>query len=516
MFKTLFPLILILFTSVAFSSDLKEIDLSSPQSTYKTFYSSVSDYSKGVQTDNNDLILRLHDALETFEPSSESSPYTVSHLEDKAVLLKEILDRVIAPLEGPVFEGNRIKGTNIIFVKVGPWFYISHFTLKRAETDYNNLINKPYKKGIKNPGASHKKNWLEKAFPKGNIVKYFGITQIQWTMIVLSIISAILIYFAAIWILGLLESLILSKRDFSFKIAKALTQPASIFITAFFLKAAGAHIALTGNAKFIWVSSTKTLLSIGSFWLLYCLISPVESALRKITEKTESDLDDQLVPLVSKTAKVVIISLAVLTTIQGLGVNVFSLLAGLGVGGLAIALAAKDTAANFFGSLMILFDQPFKVGDWIKLDGLEGTVEEIGFRSTRVRTFYDSQIVIPNSKVANSDIDNLGRRQYRRTVETLGLTYGTTEEQLRSFTEGLKKIINEHPLTRKDKHYTSFKKFGDSSLEILLYFFLNVSDYKDELKAKEEILLKIKNLAETLSVDFAFPSQSIYLEKSDV
>ncbi len=334
-------------------------------------------------------------------------------------------------------------------------------------------------------------------------------------MILLSIISAFLIYFISVWILGLFESLILSKRAFSFKVAKALTQPISIFITAFFLKAAGAQIALTGNSKFLWAASTKILLSLGSFWLLYCLIAPIASALEEITAKTESDLDDHLVPLLSKTSRVIIVSLAILTTIQGLGVNVFSLLAGLGVGGLAIALAAKDTAANFFGSLMILFDQPFKVGDWIKMDELEGTVEEIGFRSTRVRTFYDSQIVIPNSKVASSDIDNLGRRQHRRTVETLGLTYSTTEEQLKAFLEGLKGILNKHPLTRKDKYYTSFTRFGDSSLEILLYFFLDVSDYRDELQAKEEILFSIKKLANSLSVDFAFPSQSIYIEKSD-
>ncbi len=497
------------------SKAFNKIDFSSPKASFNTFYSAMSDYSKGIKVGNNNLKLRIKDALEALEPSLDKSfNYTTSYLEDSAILLKEIIDRT-TQFSNPIFENNRLKGTNIFFIKINNWYYISNYSLERAQIDYNSLSTKPYLKNIPFPGASHKLTWLETHLPKGNIIKIFEITQSQWIMMLLAVISAFILYYISIWLLNILEILLFQRKTFNFKVATALTQPLAIFISAFFLKAIGVQIALNGNAKFIWTSSTKILISIGCFWLLYCLITPIEEALKKITAKTESDLDDSLVPLISKTSKIIIVLLASLTIIEGLGVNVFSLLAGLGVGGLAIALAAKDTAANFFGSLMILFDQPFKIGDWIKINNLEGTVEEIGFRSTRVRTFYDSQIVIPNSKVANNDIDNLGRRQYRRTVETLGLTYSTTEKQLKEFTKGIKNIVHSYPLTRKDKYYISFKKFGDSSLEILLYFFLNVSDYKDELKAKEEILLQIKHLAETLNISFAFPSQSIYMEKSN-
>ena len=133
--------------------------------------------------------------------------------------------------------------------------------------------------------------------------------------------------------------------------------------------------------------------------------------------------------------------LGILIVLQNMGVNVFSLLAGLGLGGLAFALAAKDTAANLFGSIMILTDRPFKIGDWVKMDGVEGTVEEIGFRSTRVRTFYNSLITIPNATIANVQIDNLGVRQYRRTTATLGVTYDTSMEKMNQFVEGIRKII---------------------------------------------------------------------------
>ena len=207
----------------------------------------------------------------------------------------------------------------------------------------------------------------------------------------------------------------------------------ALLFATLFLRSIEMQINLEGNPESIWLGAVGMLFSIGVFWILYGLVAPLERSLIKLTAKTESDLDDQLVPLVIKTSRIAIVILGLLTLIQELGINVFSLLAGLGVGGLAIALAAKDTAANFFGSLMILFDQPFKIGDWIKISDMEGTVEDIGFRSTRIRTFYDSQIIIPNSTVASSQIDNLGKRNFRRTVETLGLTYSTSKENLELF-----------------------------------------------------------------------------------
>lgn len=491
------------------------MDFRTPQASFKTFYSAMSDYSKGLQTTDPKLKLRLLDAIEVLEPFViKDSLTTVADLKEASRTLKEVIDRQLDPLN-PTFEGLRLSNTNIFFKKIGEWHYISTYSIQRAPIDFLALSKKDYLKSIKYPGTNHKKTWAEQVFPNGNMVRYLGVTQIQWMLMMLSLIGAFVLYYISNWIVGLLRTNICGEDTFADSMTLAITKPFSILLVAMFLKTASLQMRLVGNLEFLWESLTQVLISVSVFWLLYCLIVPMEKVLLKGAARTESELDDNLVPLLSKTLKVVIIVFAVLTTIQDLGINVFSLVAGLGVGGLAIALAAKDTAANFFGSLMILFDQPFKKGDWIKIDNLEGTVEEIGFRSTRIRTFYDSQIVVPNAKVASGDIDNLGRRQYRRTVEKLGLTYDTPSEKLNQFIDGLKKIINDHPLTRKDKHYISFDKFGDSSLEILLYFFLKVSDYKDELIAKEEIYISIKKLAQEIGVDFAFPSQSLYIEKSD-
>jgi MscS family membrane protein len=228
--------------------------------------------------------------------------------------------------------------------------------------------------------------------------------------------------------------------------------------------------------------------------------------------KTDSTLDDQLVPLINKTMKIFVVIFGVLIIVQNLGVNVVSILAGLGIGGFAVAFAAKDMVANFFGSLMILFDSPFQVGDWIVIGGSEGTVEEIGFRSTKIRTFYNSVISVPNAELAVKEVDNMGRREFRRVREVLGITYDTPPEKVEAFLEGIKNIIKSNPYTRKDFFHVYFNGYGDSSLNILLYFFLKVPDWSNELAEKQNVLISVLRLAKELDISFAFPTQTIHIE----
>ena len=214
-----------------------------------------------------------------------------------------------------------------------------------------------------------------------------------------------------------------------------------------------------------------------------------------------------------KTISFLVFIVGGLVIVQNLGYNVTSILAGLGLGGLAVALAAKDTLSNIFGSLVILFDRPFVVGDWVQFDKVEGTVESIGFRSTQIKTFYDSVISIPNYVVANAQIDNMGKRKFRRTRFTLGITYSTPPEKIQSFIEGIKNIIQKHPKTRKDYYQISFSGYADSSLNVFVNFFLQVANWNEELQFRQDIFLDILKLAQQLNVEFAFPSQSLYIEK---
>ena len=154
----------------------------------------------------------------------------------------------------------------------------------------------------------------------------------------------------------------------------------------------------------------KALLILDVAWFFFNMVDMVDHYLTKWAVRTESVLDDQLVPLVRKTLRVFIVIMAGLMAIQSFGYPITGVLASLGIGGLAFALAAKDTVSNIFGSLMIIFDRPFLIGDWIKAGDMEGTVEEIGFRSTKIRTFAKTLISVPNNIIANMALDNISRR----------------------------------------------------------------------------------------------------------
>lgn len=247
-------------------------------------------------------------------------------------------------------------------------------------------------------------------------------------------------------------------------------------------------------------------------WLFYNLVNVLSSYLSELAGKTDSKLDDQLVPLLRKTLKVFIVILGVIFILQNNGVNVTSLLAGLGLGGLAFALAARDTLANFFGSITIFMDKPFQIGDLIKTSNVEGVVEEIGFRSTRLRTLYNSVISVPNSNLAVTEIDNLGLRKFRRLKMTLNLTYSTTPEQMEAFVEGIKAIIKTNEKVRQDSYEVHFNEYGAHSLDVLVYLFFDVTGWSEYLQLKHNFLLDIYRLAEEVGVEFAFPTQTLHVD----
>jgi MscS family membrane protein len=206
---------------------------------------------------------------------------------------------------------------------------------------------------------------------------------------------------------------------------------------------------------------------------------------------------------------VIIGTLFVLSSLQ---INIIPLLTGLSIGGLAFALAAQDTIKNFFGSLMIFIDKPFQIGHWITSGEIDGTVEEVGFRSSRIRTFRNSVMYVPNGKLADSTIDNHGLRQYRRFFTQIAVTYDTPPHVMEEFIIGLRKIVEKHPDTRKDYYNIYFNDLASFSLNIMFYIFFQVPDWPAELKARHEVLLEIMKLAEKLGINFAFPTQTLHME----
>jgi MscS family membrane protein len=273
-------------------------------------------------------------------------------------------------------------------------------------------------------------------------------------------------------------------------------------------------IALNDHVHQILHFAAIFTLATGSVWASYRLMDLISVYFLYLTRKTNTKLDDMLIPLLRKISKVFVLAVGAVLVADNMGVRVGSMLAGLGIGGLAFALAAKDTVANIFGSITVLFDQPFQVGDWVLVGKNEGTVERVGFRSTRIRTFYNSMITLPNSQLISTAVDNFGARTFRRYKTRFGLSYATPPDLVEGFCEGLRELVRVHPYTRKDYFHVYLNDLGESALEILVYIFHETPDWSTELRERHRFLLDALRLAERLGEDMAFPTRTVILENA--
>jgi MscS family membrane protein len=258
-----------------------------------------------------------------------------------------------------------------------------------------------------------------------------------------------------------------------------------------------------------------SVLTLAAIWAAYRVVDLVCDVLDKKAKSTTTKIDDLLLPLARKTAKVIVTVFGVIYVASALDYEILPLLTGLGIGGLAVAFAAKDTIENFFGSIAVIADRPFEVGDWVVVDDVEGTVEELGVRSTRIRTFYDSVVTVPNATLVRATVDNYGRRRYRRFTTHIGLTYGTPPEAVEAFCEAVRELIRQHPYTRKDVYHVYLNRFGPSSIDVLVYMFHACPDWAVELRERERFLLDVMRVARRLNVQFAFPTQTLHVQQED-
>jgi MscS family membrane protein len=221
-----------------------------------------------------------------------------------------------------------------------------------------------------------------------------------------------------------------------------------------------------------------------------------------------------IVEIIRRICDIIIVIVFVGILLDKLGVNMLNFITALGIGGLAVALAGKDTIENLFGSIMIAFEKPFKLGDWIIIGGdFEGVVEHVGLRSTRIRTFEDSYMTVPNVKFITSSVDNMGERTYRRYTTTLDLEDSTPPGLIKSFTAGITELIRKTPSMRKREYHIRVNDVGESSIKILVYVFFVTQDWASELRERERFILNILRLAEGLGIKFAYPTQTLMLSK---
>jgi len=283
----------------------------------------------------------------------------------------------------------------------------------------------------------------------------------------------------------------------------------------FFIIILGLHLALQilDMEDGIVLVAINILAVYNLYWFLYAFTPAIQEFLNNLGD-TNQRLSDEFNRFLMRILRLIIVISAILTILDILGVNITAFLASLGLGGLAFALAARDTAANLFGSIAILLDQSIKIGEWIKVGEVEGIVEDIGMRTTKIRTFHKSITVVPNSIIANTSIDNYSRRGIRRIKMSIGLTYDTTPEQILNIVNDIEKMLLEHPgIANNETMLINFTDFNASDLGIFIYTFVNTSNWKEYLKIKQSVNIEIMNIVKKHKASFAFPSQSVYIEQ---
>ena len=233
-------------------------------------------------------------------------------------------------------------------------------------------------------------------------------------------------------------------------------------------------------------------------------------------ETTQSTTDNQVVPFVREVTKVFIVIFTFLFTLGTVfGLDVASVVAGLGLGGLAVALAAKESLENLFASFTIFLDKPFVTGDFVKVGNLEGTIEKVGFRSTRIRTPDKSFLTVPNKMLIDQALDNLSYRQFRRARFVIQLQYDTPAKKLKDIMADIRLSLAAHPMTHDEAPAIYFDELGESSLKILVIFFVNTADWGAFMQAKEEIIFSIMDIVKNHEAEFAFPSRKIYIQSDN-
>ncbi|MFL2638465.1 MAG: mechanosensitive ion channel family protein [Flavobacteriaceae bacterium] len=251
------------------------------------------------------------------------------------------------------------------------------------------------------------------------------------------------------------------------------------------------------------------------FWTILRSVEFIGVKLKDRAAQTESKVDDGLIPFAIDLTKVLVYIFALIIILGNVfNVNITALVAGLGVGGVAIALASKESIENLLGSFTIFFDKPFAVGDVVTLGGVTGKVEKVGFRSTRIRTFDKSIVTVPNKNVINTELDNLGVRPVRRVKFNIGLTYDTTIEQIKNIVNDIQKLVDDHPMTNEDGR-VRFLSFGASSLDIMVLYYVNSPEWENLIDTQQKINYSIIEIVNKHNSEFAFPSTSVYIEKNN-
>lgn len=449
----------------------------------------------------------------------------------KVVLLAEIPDE---PDGDPFIFYTHEKGSVVIgrveeevkdpdgavMAQKGEWRFTPQ-TLKTIDVLYLEFEDQPILSALVQAGVQEKLPLglrIQRAMPHSLRTEYMGLEGWKWLGLALLLAAGWLVKYVAALVTGLFGNAWMRRKgiDLDRKVRRRLhlSLGTVAMVVVWWHVVSSNYLQLTPTLLTVLLPLTKFGVAVSLGWFGFRVVDGVGSYLTRDPELRLTHFDDVLIPLLRGILRFVVWVVVILFVLTLFNVTMTKVWTALGIGGLAVAFAAKDSLGNFFGSLTVLFDRPFGIGDWINVGGVDGTVEQVGFRSTRVRTFYNSVVSIPNSEIANTRVDNYGARRYRRATATLGLTYDTPPEKIDAFCEGVRELIRLHPYTRKDYYHVYFNGFGPSSLDIMLYLFLDAPDWSTELREKHRLYVDILRLAQRLGVEFAFPTQTLWVHQA--
>ncbi|MEM7104546.1 MAG: mechanosensitive ion channel family protein [Bacteroidota bacterium] len=387
--------------------------------------------------------------------------------------------------------------------KVGRKWYYSQRTVDLIGETHRKLF--PYGSSV-----------LMNLAPKFGASKILGLAVWQYLGFLIILLGSIILYKIFSWILRGLINLTTStnlKEHLDPKVIWGIARVLSLLAILNLVKTFVPALLLPIQLSSFLVLALKIAGIVFVVVLALRLVDFVMGYFDSLTDRTESKLDDQLLPIIRKFLQVLFVTAGIIQGLRALDVNVTALIAGVSIGGLALALAAQDTVKNLIGSFMIFLDQPFQIGDYIQIGSIAGVVEEVGMRSTRLRGGDTAVHTVPNGNLANMMVKNLGVRTFRQYRVSLGITYDTPPMMIDKFIEGIREIVLAHPGTRKEGWQVHLNEFAASSLNIMISGHFDVETYADELSSRHQIMIGILKLAEGLNVRLAFPSQTLYIEE---
>lgn len=297
------------------------------------------------------------------------------------------------------------------------------------------------------------------------------------------------------------------------KIIDALIPPIRFIPVILGIFFAGQYLDLPEKAAETLIQFERSLIAFTIFWALHRAIEPISAGAKKLQKL----LSKAMMSWIFKTTRVLIIFIGAAVILEIWGIAIGPLLAGFGLFGAAVALGAQDLFKNLIGGFTIIAEKRFHSGEWIRVDGVvEGTVEEIGFRSTRIRRFDKAPVHVPNAQLSDAVVTNFSRMTHRRIYWKLGVTYSTTTAQLKTIRDGITKYITDNQNFARAEEVSTFVRidsFNDSSIDIMVYCFTETTDWGEWLAVKENFAFEIKKIVEDKAkTSFAFPSQSLYIE----